>query len=114
MGPDRLAAERDIAPGRVLPDLAIVEAAREGVAGIRYGAGRHANIATGSMQFDGVVIKAGETFSFAGTRYALTDSPGLPKPVQSPRPPVSVSRTDTSASASSASSWARYRLRLAA
>jgi 2-isopropylmalate synthase len=29
--------------------LAIVEAAREGVAGIRYGAGRHANIATASV-----------------------------------------------------------------
>jgi 2-isopropylmalate synthase len=29
--------------------LAIVEAARDGVAGIRYGAGRHANIATASV-----------------------------------------------------------------
>lgn len=29
---------------------------------------------------------AGETFSFAGEHYALTDSPALPKPVQSPVP----------------------------
>ncbi len=33
---------------------------------------------------------AGETFSFAGSHYSLTDSPALPKPVQSPRPPVIV------------------------
>ena len=31
---------------------------------------------------------AGETFSFDGTHYSLTDSPGLPKPVQSPLPVV--------------------------
>ncbi len=31
---------------------------------------------------------AGETFSHAGTHYSLTDSPALPKPAQSPRPPV--------------------------
>jgi alkanesulfonate monooxygenase SsuD/methylene tetrahydromethanopterin reductase-like flavin-dependent oxidoreductase (luciferase family) len=31
---------------------------------------------------------AGETFSFAGTHYTLVDSPGLPKPVQSPLPVV--------------------------
>ena len=30
----------------------------------------------------------GETFSFAGTHYQLTDSPALPKPAQRPRPPV--------------------------
>jgi F420-dependent oxidoreductase-like protein len=30
----------------------------------------------------------GATFSFAGTYYRLTDSPALPKPVQSPRPPI--------------------------
>jgi F420-dependent oxidoreductase-like protein len=30
----------------------------------------------------------GETFSFAGEHFALVDSPALPKPVQSPRPPV--------------------------
>src|ERR1700690_3184911 len=28
----------------------------------------------------------GETYSFAGKHYQLTDSPALPKPVQSPRP----------------------------
>jgi F420-dependent oxidoreductase-like protein len=31
-----------------------------------------------------------ERFSFAGKHYQLTDSPALPKPVQSPRPPVIV------------------------
>jgi alkanesulfonate monooxygenase len=30
----------------------------------------------------------GETFSFPGRHYQLTDSPALPKPVQSPRPPL--------------------------
>jgi len=30
----------------------------------------------------------GETFSFDGTYYQVTDSPGLPKPAQRPRPPV--------------------------
>ncbi len=30
----------------------------------------------------------GQTFSFEGTHYQLTDSPGLPKPAQRPRPPV--------------------------
>jgi len=32
----------------------------------------------------------GKTFSFDGSYYALTDSPGLPKPVQRPRPPILV------------------------
>jgi alkanesulfonate monooxygenase len=32
----------------------------------------------------------GERFSFDGTHYRLADSPALPKPVQSPRPPVLV------------------------
>jgi F420-dependent oxidoreductase-like protein len=32
----------------------------------------------------------GQTFSFDGARYQVTDSPGLPKPAQSPRPPVLV------------------------
>lgn len=32
----------------------------------------------------------GSTFSFAGTHYELVDSPALPKPLQSPRPPVIV------------------------
>ena len=31
---------------------------------------------------------AGETFSFSGDYYTVTDSPGLPKPAQLPRPPV--------------------------
>lgn len=30
----------------------------------------------------------GETFSYDGSHYPITDSPALPKPVQSPRPPV--------------------------
>jgi F420-dependent oxidoreductase-like protein len=30
----------------------------------------------------------GQTFSFPGTYYQLTDSPALPKPAQRPRPPV--------------------------
>jgi F420-dependent oxidoreductase-like protein len=32
--------------------------------------------------------KEGETFSFAGTHYQLTNSPALPKPAQRPHPPV--------------------------
>jgi len=31
---------------------------------------------------------AGEAFSYDGTYYTVTDSPGLPKPAQQPRPPV--------------------------
>jgi F420-dependent oxidoreductase-like protein len=30
----------------------------------------------------------GETFSYAGERHTVTDSPGLPKPAQSPHPPI--------------------------
>jgi F420-dependent oxidoreductase-like protein len=30
----------------------------------------------------------GKTFSFEGTHYTVVDSPGLPKPVQQPRPPL--------------------------
>ncbi|HVB52390.1 MAG TPA: LLM class F420-dependent oxidoreductase [Acidimicrobiales bacterium] len=30
----------------------------------------------------------GATFDFSGKHYSLTDSPALPKPVQSPRPPI--------------------------
>jgi F420-dependent oxidoreductase-like protein len=30
----------------------------------------------------------GELFSYAGTYYSVTDSPGLPKPVQRPHPPM--------------------------
>ncbi len=31
---------------------------------------------------------AGEKFSFTGKHYTVTDSPGLPKPKQQPRPPI--------------------------
>jgi F420-dependent oxidoreductase-like protein len=31
---------------------------------------------------------AGQTYSFTGQHYTLVDSPALPKPVQSPRPPI--------------------------
>jgi alkanesulfonate monooxygenase len=31
---------------------------------------------------------AGQSYSFAGKHYQLTESPALPKPVQSPRPPI--------------------------
>jgi F420-dependent oxidoreductase-like protein len=34
--------------------------------------------------------KVGERFSFRGAHYQLEDSPALPKPVQSPRPPIIV------------------------
>jgi F420-dependent oxidoreductase-like protein len=30
----------------------------------------------------------GETFSYAGQHHSVTDSPGLPKPVQQPHPPI--------------------------
>ncbi|MGH3327722.1 MAG: LLM class F420-dependent oxidoreductase [Streptomycetales bacterium] len=33
---------------------------------------------------------AGESFSYAGEHYGVTDSPALPKPAQSPRPPILV------------------------
>jgi F420-dependent oxidoreductase-like protein len=33
---------------------------------------------------------AGDRYSFAGKHYTVVDSPGLPKPVQSPRPPIIV------------------------
>jgi F420-dependent oxidoreductase-like protein len=33
---------------------------------------------------------SGEAFGFEGVHYRLTDSPALPKPVQSPRPPILV------------------------
>jgi F420-dependent oxidoreductase-like protein len=36
---------------------------------------------------------AGERFSFHGKHYQLIDSPALPKPVQSPRPPIIVGGT---------------------
>ncbi|WP_041832778.1 LLM class F420-dependent oxidoreductase [Actinoplanes sp. N902-109] len=34
--------------------------------------------------------KVGDTYSFAGKHYQVVDSPALPKPVQSPRPPIIV------------------------
>jgi F420-dependent oxidoreductase-like protein len=34
--------------------------------------------------------KGGETFDFTGKHYSLLESPALPKPVQSPRPPIIV------------------------
>ncbi|WP_163507965.1 LLM class F420-dependent oxidoreductase [Fodinicola acaciae] len=33
-------------------------------------------------------VPDGETYSFDGKHYQIVDSPGLPKPVQSPRPPI--------------------------
>lgn len=33
---------------------------------------------------------AGQTFSYDGAHYPISDSPALPKPVQSPRPPILV------------------------
>ena len=33
-------------------------------------------------------VPEGEKFSYAGRYYSVTDSPGLPKPAQRPRPPV--------------------------
>ena len=35
-------------------------------------------------------VPLGERFSFAGKFYSVTDSPGLPKPVQRPHPPILV------------------------
>jgi F420-dependent oxidoreductase-like protein len=35
----------------------------------------------------------GQEFSFSGEYYTVTDSPGLPKPVQRPRPPVLIGGT---------------------
>jgi F420-dependent oxidoreductase-like protein len=37
--------------------------------------------------------EVGESFSFAGRHYQLTDSPALPKPAQRPRPPVLIGGT---------------------
>ena len=34
--------------------------------------------------------RGGERFSFTGRHYSLADSPALPKPVQTPRPPIIV------------------------
>lgn len=35
----------------------------------------------------------GETFDYAGEHYSITDSPGLPKPVQRPHPPIVIGGT---------------------
>ena len=49
---------------------------------------------------------AGETFSFAGEYYQLTDSPALPKPVQSPRPPLILGGAGKARGAALAASYA--------
>jgi alkanesulfonate monooxygenase SsuD/methylene tetrahydromethanopterin reductase-like flavin-dependent oxidoreductase (luciferase family) len=49
------------------------------------GAARHHHRAVGDA--------VGETFSFDGAHYQLTDSPALPKPAQRPRPPVLIGGT---------------------
>lgn len=36
---------------------------------------------------------AGQTFDYAGEHYTIADSPGLPKPVQSPHPPIVIGGT---------------------
>ncbi|WP_203716619.1 LLM class F420-dependent oxidoreductase [Asanoa siamensis] len=33
-------------------------------------------------------VPAGSRFNYSGTHYSVVDSPGLPKPAQSPRPPI--------------------------
>jgi F420-dependent oxidoreductase-like protein len=35
----------------------------------------------------------GETFSYAGSRHSVTESPGLPKPAQRPHPPIIIGGT---------------------
>jgi alkanesulfonate monooxygenase SsuD/methylene tetrahydromethanopterin reductase-like flavin-dependent oxidoreductase (luciferase family) len=37
----------------------------------------------------------GETFSFTGNHYEVSDSPGLPKPLQRPRPPIVIGGSGT-------------------
>ena len=49
---------------------------------------------------------ADETFSFAGKYYQLTDSPALPKPVQSPRPPLILGGAGRARGAALAASYA--------
>jgi F420-dependent oxidoreductase-like protein len=48
----------------------------------------------------------GETFSFAGKHFELTESPALPKPVQSPRPPIILGGSGKKRSASLAARFA--------
>lgn len=50
---------------------------------------RYARFAEQVEIVDGLLrTPPGETYSFTGEHYQLTDSPALPKPVQSPRPPL--------------------------
>lgn len=52
-------------------------------------AGRFDRFAEQLEIIDGLLTTpAGETYSFTGEHYTLSDSPALPKPVQSPRPPI--------------------------
>jgi len=48
----------------------------------------------------------GATYSFTGAHYQLTDSPALPKPVQSPRPPIILGGAAKSRSAALAARYA--------
>ncbi len=48
----------------------------------------------------------GSTFDFAGTHYRLADSPALPKPVQSPRPPIIVGGKGPRRTPALAARWA--------
>jgi F420-dependent oxidoreductase-like protein len=48
----------------------------------------------------------GEKFSYAGEHYTLTDSPALPKPVQSPAPPIVIGGAGKKRSAALAAQYA--------
>ena len=48
----------------------------------------------------------GERFSFAGRHYSVTDSPGLPKPAQSPKPPLIVGGAGQKRTPAVAARWA--------
>jgi alkanesulfonate monooxygenase len=49
---------------------------------------------------------AGQTYSFHGKHYQVTDSPALPKPVQSPRPPLILGGAGKSRGAALAAKYA--------
>ena len=54
---------------------------------------RWANASTGSKNSCDIITglwttPVGETFDYSGTHYTVADSPALPKPVQSPHPPI--------------------------
>jgi len=49
---------------------------------------------------------AGQTYSFTGKHYQLTDSPALPKPLQSPRPPLILGGAGKSRGAALAAKYA--------